>query len=642
MTWQEPKPCIQMFETNPKCLRAVRLRQSARTVTQVRRYLVVCAMAAWMSSTAWTQTAMQPQPQDPLMTLLMSQPRIELSAPVRVSAAFDPPVVRRGEIAVYRVTFSALEDSVDWPEDLVMPPGLEAHPTGRGQILQMAGPTMEPRSGFNHHVRARETGTFTVPAFKVVVYGKPVVVPAARLEVTDNNNSNTNETPQLLVQADRTNVYAGQAVKVRVSMPSPWGGVQILSQVQFKGQGILADHSTARQSIEPEPGGRPNRIQYVYEAMLTPITSGTIHFHAQGWCAPNRVPAPAVINGVLVSGSLEYVLLDSEPVELHVTPLPTEGQLPGFTGAVGKFTSDPPVLSTNALRVGEPARLLVTVKGDGNIARLAPPPPPETPDWRVFPAELDRSAPQMLNAQGSISFTYLLMPLSDKTKATPKIRFSYFEPDSKRYVDASIPGLPVSVSPGKSPEALKALLAAQALLPEKTRELVLRGIAPSPGFAATSLIPLQQRPWFLVVQIAPALGFLWLWGWDRRRRFLELHPGVVLRRRARQALRRHRREIRRAAVAKDGESLVQAAVRAMQAACAPHYPAEANALVGSDVLAVLDPAEQSGPGGQLVRRIFETHDAALFTATPPDASWLLAAEEELARVLINLEAKLHD
>jgi hypothetical protein len=284
----------------------------------------------------------------------------------------------------------------------------------------------------------------------------------------------------------------------------------------------------------------------------------------------------------------------------------------------------------------------VTVKGDGNIARLVPPPPPEVPDWRVFAAQLDRSAPQMLHAQGSVSFTYLLVPLSEQAKATPTIRFSYFDPDSRRYVDASISPLPVRVSPGKSPEALKALLAAQALIPKKKGELVLHGIAPSPGFAAASLIPLQQRPWFLVVQMTPALGFLLLWGWDRRRRFLEQHPGVVLRRRARMALRRHRREIRRATMAKDGDSLVQAAVRAMQAACAPHYPAEANALVGSDVIAVLDPAERSGPEGQLVRRIFETHDAALFTVTPTHASQLLETEGELARVLSNLEEKLHD
>jgi hypothetical protein len=620
------------------------MRQHAgyRVVTHIHRCLVACVTAGWMSSIAWTQTAPQPQPQDPLVSLLMAQPKIELSAPIRVSAAFEPAIVRPGEVAVYRVTFSALEDSVDWPDNFTFPTGLEAHPGARGQILQMAGPTMEPRSGINYHVRAREPGIFTVPAFKVIVYGKPVVVPAVRLEVTNTKNPDTNETQHLTLQTDRTNVFVGQAVKVRVSMPSPWGGVQILSQVQFKGQGIIADLTTARQSIEPEPGGRPNRIQYVYETMLTPIASGAIAFHAQGWTAPNRAPAPTVINGVLVSGGLEYVLLDSEPIGLQVKPLPTEGRLPGFTGAVGKFSVDPPVLSTNALQAGEPARLTVTVKGEGNIARLVPPSPPESPNWRAFTAQLDRSAPQMLHAQGSVSFAYLLLPLSEKATMTPAIPFSYFEPDSGRYVDASIPSMPVSVSPGRSPEAVKALLAAQALIPEKKKELVLHGISPSPGFAASSLAPLQQRPWFLLLQLAPALGFFLLWAWDKRRRFLEKHPGIVLRRRARTALRRHRREIRRATMAKDGDGLVQAAVRAMQAACAPHYPAEANALVGSDVLAVLDPIERSGSEGQLVRRIFATHDAALFTAMPANAGHLLEAEGELTSVLSNLERKLHD
>jgi hypothetical protein len=56
----------------------------------------------------------------------------------------------------------------------------------------------------------------------------------------------------------------------------------------------------------------------------------------------------------------------------------------------------------------------------------------------------------------------------------------------------------------------------------------------------------------------------------------------------------------------------------------------------------LDPAERSGAEGRLVRRIFATHDAALFTSTPTDTSRLLEAEGELTSVLSNLEEKLHD
>src|SRR6266446_8934944 len=84
---------------------------------------------------AHAQTA--PQPQDPLMSLMMSQPPVGLTSPVTPSATFDPPVVRPGEQTMYRVTFNALEESIAWPEQIAAPSELDMRPGARGQILQM-------------------------------------------------------------------------------------------------------------------------------------------------------------------------------------------------------------------------------------------------------------------------------------------------------------------------------------------------------------------------------------------------------------------------------------------------------------------------------------------------------------------------
>src|SRR4051794_12126657 len=47
-----------------------------------------------------------PVPQDPLISLMQAQPRIEINGPVNPSAAFDPPTVRPGVKATYRVSFN--------------------------------------------------------------------------------------------------------------------------------------------------------------------------------------------------------------------------------------------------------------------------------------------------------------------------------------------------------------------------------------------------------------------------------------------------------------------------------------------------------------------------------------------------------
>src|SRR5207302_2044690 len=103
---------------------------------------------------ALAQSPGQPPPvQDPLMSLMLSQPKIDIEGPVTAIATFDPPVVRPGQQVIYRVTFNnALEQSVQWPAKLPSPPGLEVTPGAQGQLLQMTGPTLVPLSTFNSRV----------------------------------------------------------------------------------------------------------------------------------------------------------------------------------------------------------------------------------------------------------------------------------------------------------------------------------------------------------------------------------------------------------------------------------------------------------------------------------------------------------
>src|SRR5207244_964773 len=89
-----------------------------------RHILWSLALGAWRFSLPAQLTTTAPPP-DPLMSLMLSQPRIEIGAPVSAVAWFDPPVVAPGQFSFYRVTFNALEESIDWPAELRAPPKLE-------------------------------------------------------------------------------------------------------------------------------------------------------------------------------------------------------------------------------------------------------------------------------------------------------------------------------------------------------------------------------------------------------------------------------------------------------------------------------------------------------------------------------------
>ena len=587
------------------------------------------------------------------MSLMLAQPRIDVdSRPVPV-ATFDPPAVRPGEHSTYRVVFNALEESIEWPAKIAAP-GLDFAPGAHGQVLQMTGTNLQPRTTFNYHVRPAQPGQFTVPEFTVTVYGKSVTVPAAHLDVSPAVPASAPPAQRLTLQILGTNFYVGQAVHARVLFPgSPAGVIQGLAQVQLTGQGFIVDPSSVRQRIETVPRQGTNTPTYIYETILTPITAGTLSVFAQAYSIGNRFTGTIVISGpaVIPGGLPQYTLLDSDPVEFNVRPLPRSGKLPGFTGAVGSVALQPLKLSTNVVRVGGPLKLTVAVRSDGNVARLVPPPPPRTKDWQVFAASSDNLPPQVVQALGMATFNYTLIPLSEEPKATPPIPFSFFDPERGAYADLTIPPTPLQILPATRPADLNALTKAASANTNREPEPVLSGLATAPGLSSSTLVPLQQRAWFPLIQALPAAAFLALWGWDRRRRFYEQHPNVLLRRRAKRALRRERRKLGRVARAGDQQRFAMTAINCLRIACAPHYPAQPAALVGTDILQVLPEAERSGQSGEVIRRFFHSTDAALFSAhgdtnstgsvvSAEQPSNLLALRPQLEAVLQILEDKL--
>jgi hypothetical protein len=586
--------------------------------------------------------AQTPPPADPLIQLMQSQPPVDISSPVTVTTSFDPPLVRPGETAVYRVTLNATEASIRLPDEIPAPAGLKLQRSASGQMMQPAGGAMRPVTTYVYVARASAQGVFTVPEFTAEVYGQPVVVPSARLEAQPELGQHE-PARQLFLETAATNVFVGETLNVRVLLPSSTPNVaESLMQVQFNGDGFVADKNIARQAIQPlERNGR--RVPtYIYETTVTPITSGTMSLSAQGFTAGMQFSGPIVISGQvsIPGGQPRYLLLDSESIDINVRPLPTDDELPGFTGTIGSYVCGPPGISTNTVAVGDPVQLTFVVQGQQNLNRITPPPPPRVKGWQIFPAVRGGIVEAGGPANRGAVFSYTLIPMTDEVSATPAIPFSCFDPQRAAYLDLTIQPVPITVISGGQPanEEPPVVVAENPFEPEK--KLALSKLAQSPGRTTGSLVPLQLRGWFPLIQLIPALGFCGLWFWDRRRRFLELHPEIVRRRRARRELRRIKPSLRRAAASGDAPGFARVAVNAMQIACAPHFPAEPRALVCGDVLEILSATERRERAGETVRQIFSAADAASFAVTPQIEAELLTKQSGLEEILAKLEARL--
>jgi hypothetical protein len=577
---------------------------------------------------------------DPATALILAQPRIEISKPVEAAATFDRPSVRPGDTAIYRVTFNAMLDSIHWPGEVIAPPSLKMQPGAHGQIYLPAGAGLEPRSTFNTRVHATAAGVFTVPRYTVEVSGQLVTVPEAQLEVSTNAGGGTTVGPHLVLEADPGPVYVGQSFPVRVLLPADERGmIQALQQVSFNGEGFMEDKDSVRQLVQLDPG-QGTVPSYIYTVNLTALRPGPQEFYAQAFTAGSQFTGPIVIKGgniMIGGGPPQFTLIESAAMRVNVLPLPRDRQLPGYNGAIGQFSLAPPVLATNVFRIGDPVTLTVNVRGTGNLARLMAPPPPHAAGWRVFTGRADNAPSQLIRQRGYATFSYTLIATTENCRATPVIPFSYFAPEKGEFVATDIPSLPITVKPGAAPADTAALALAEAAGAEPEAESKLEGPAPTPGRTMASLVPIQRRGWFPAVQAVPAVLFGLLGWWDRRRRHHAVHPEIRLRRKARKALRREWSLARTAARRGDAPGFVTCAVNAMRAACAPHYPAEPRALVGSDVLPHLP--EPAGAAAEVVQRIFAAAAAERFNAQPVPRD-LLSQRAGLDEVLTQLEAKL--
>lgn len=175
------------------------------------------------------------RPRDPLMTLMLSQPSIDVDSPVVATAGFDPPVIGPGQDTTYRVSFNALEASIEWPGTPSTTPRMDLRASAHGQMLQLAGSVFQPRTSFNYHFRTNTPGQFTVPEFTVTVYGKPVKVPAAELQVAADVPPPQRPPPRLFLEMPTHDIYVGQPLRVRVQLPGSGGAIQALTQVQLSG-----------------------------------------------------------------------------------------------------------------------------------------------------------------------------------------------------------------------------------------------------------------------------------------------------------------------------------------------------------------------------------------------------------------------
>ncbi|MEI7728688.1 MAG: BatD family protein [Verrucomicrobiota bacterium] len=579
-------------------------------------------------------------PADPPLNAAMAQllRQAQGESNVVADAGFDPLVIAMREPAFYRVVVTAEPEAVDLPDPIPIPKDLKLQKSGVGKSFITKGQTAQYQATFNYRIIAHAEGSFTIAPFTVVVGNRRITVPSRTLTVVAPGSPEARRPASLHLEIPEGDCFVGQAIPLKIVVLDP-GDSSVLGLVDPKalGDAFLFDRVPGSQRRELRTHNGHSVSALIEEVIAIPIREGRLPMSAQAFVERRPTTDP---QSVLLPGFRPF--LESGSVEIVVRHLPG-GALPGFTGLIGQSMGASPRPATREVHAGDPLVLSVAVRGEGNLGRLIPPGIAHAPGWRVLNTMPDGNSPPTIRQRGSNVFYYTLIPLNPGMTDTPRIPFSYFDPQRTSFVDLTIPAIPVLVLPSAGARTMGQIsnaTSATSGAPDEHASEGLGRMASRPVHFTAGLVPTQQRTSFWMLQLllgGVLTGACW---WERRRRFLAAHPEIVRFARARGELRRQTRQWRRAAADGDATAFTMAAVAALRTACAPHLQASPEALVCDDVLGVLPCEEREGQSGNLVRQLFTLAEEVTFKGKVPNPKTLWWLQPELEILLAALRRRL--
>jgi BatD DUF11 like domain len=359
-------------------------------------------------------------------------------------------------------------------------PALESHARYLGSNTSTSMQVTNGRTSVSLTLQYRwiatKEGTFEIPPVEVRAGGQTVRTESITMTVVAAGaaggqqqgssggapNSGPVVSPEdlfLVAEVDRTRVYENEPVLV---------SYRVFTRVNVNSYQVTTAPSTEGFWSEeiPIPQEGPaveqvtrNGIRYasaiVRQVALFPTGAGARTIDPMGLEARVRVERNSrdvfseFFGGRSLFGSLVPVVVESDPIQIEVLPLPAEqpDDFRGFVGDLGITTS----LDRTTVEANDAVTFSVTVTGTGNLRTLLPPEFDVPADFEVFEPEVTESISRDGGViRGFKRFDYVMIPRAPGDREVPSVSMAYFDPRAGRFSTASAPAIPLEVT-GEAP-----------------------------------------------------------------------------------------------------------------------------------------------------------------------------------------------
>lgn len=329
------------------------------------------------------------------------------------------------------------------------------------------------RMEYTYTYRADKAGTFTIPEATVMADGKRLTTkpvkftvetrsqasaPASSRPVSiDDIDTQTSERPVssndvfVRIILSRPTVYEQEAVECTIKLYTKYSITQFLPTRQPSFDGFLIQELDITPELNREEtlNGQTYLTAVLKKCIIFPQKSGKLTINSG-----NYDLSVVQYDNINMGGFMTVrqprernIKVSSNSATINVKPLPTPHP-DNFSGAVGRFNVESKLVG-NSFRTNDPATLIYTISGTGNIKYLKEP-------IIDFPSEFEQYSPKSdikthidgTQVSGTMTIEYTFVPQSVGDFRIGSDTFVYFDPASAKYVTLKTPVYDIRVAKG--------------------------------------------------------------------------------------------------------------------------------------------------------------------------------------------------
>lgn len=390
---------------------------------------------------------------------------------IRVEGTVDDSAIELGSSVQFRITVYGVQQGT--PPELPAIPDVESHYLGPATKVSIINGQHSSSVAYNYQLFPSKTGTFKIPAVTLNLQGRdystqPIdvqVVDAGSLPGAQGNQAqgiNLRDKIFLVMGTPKKECYLNERIPLTVKLFVTGLTVKDIQYPKIRHEGFLMDDvKEPRQGHQVIGGIEYDVIEFqtfIYPARTGDLSLGPTTLVCNILIQRNRRPDTGFgesdsffgndfFTEFLGAYDTHNLTLESADLKIRVQALPEEGKPKGFSGAVGQFDFNAS-MGPAAVKVGDPLTLRMTITGQGNLKGVSFPALSENNDFKFYD-------PQIKDDGNGKILEQVAIPLNDKIKEFPALKFSYFDPDQKQYKTVTQGPFPLQVTALPKEEQMK-------------------------------------------------------------------------------------------------------------------------------------------------------------------------------------------